>query len=96
MSVHINENCISCGACLWECPTEAILPGDLRPVVETDICTECYGFFGESQCVVVCPANAIAVTSESLESLSQKFDHLYPDRLAQNTWIWQRIGQCQE
>lgn len=92
MSVSINENCVSCGACLWECPTEAISPGSLRPTVEKDACTECYGFFGESQCIVVCPVNAITVTSESLEKLSQKFEYLYPDRPAQDTWIWQRIG----
>lgn len=92
MSVHINETCITCGACLWECPTEAISAGNPRPIVEKDFCTECYGFFGESQCMVVCPVDAIVVRPESIKDLAQRFDHLYPNQSAQDTWIWQRIS----
>lgn len=46
MSVAIHETCVTCGACVWECPTEAISAGDPRPVVDETSCTECYGFFG--------------------------------------------------
>jgi ferredoxin len=92
MSVQISTNCITCGACLWECPTEAISPGDPRPIVDKNSCTECYGFFGESQCIVVCPANAIAAIPESQEKLLQKFHNICPNQQPQDTWIWQRIG----
>lgn len=93
MSVRITEKCIRCGACLFECPTGAISPATARPVVATDACTECYGFFGESQCIVVCPENAIVVEQESLEHLEAKYIAHYPDRHAQDTWIWQRVGK---
>jgi ferredoxin len=90
MSVQINENCVTCGACLWECPTEAITPGVLRPTVEQNLCTECYGFFGESQCIVVCPVNAINIKPEPVEKLVERFNHVCLDQPAQDTWIWQR------
>ena len=76
MAVRIVENCVSCGACLWECPTEAITPGSARPVVDEARCTECYGFFGESQCVVVCPVDSIVVIPELVDDLAARF-HVY-------------------
>ncbi len=92
MSVQITEKCVTCGACLWECPTEAIAPGALRPVVDENLCTECYGFFGESQCIVVCPVDAIVVNLESLDNLTGKFDRIQPSQQAQDTWIWRRMA----
>jgi len=92
MSVRITEACVTCGACLWECPLEAISPGDKRPVVDANACTECYGFFGESQCIVVCPVAAIVVDPEPVETLAARVAHIHPDRKPQDTWIWRRIG----
>jgi ferredoxin len=91
MAVRIAENCVTCGACIWECPTQAIHPGPLRPVVEESSCTECYGFFGESQCIVVCPASAIFVEPEPLEDLTTRYRALHSSRAPQDTWIWRRI-----
>src|SRR5689334_8504890 len=91
MSVQIIEKCVTCGACLWECPTEAIAPGMPRPVVEENLCTECYGFFGENQCMVVCPVDAFVVHLESLDKLAHKYKNIHPARPAQDTWIWQRL-----
>lgn len=91
MSVRIIDRCITCGACVWECPTQAISPGAPRPVVSEDACTECYGFFGESQCMVVCPANAISVNPESRQQLATKYATLRPQRPPQNTWIWRPL-----
>jgi ferredoxin len=91
MSVRITEACVSCGACVWECPLEAISPGEKRPVVDAGACTECYGFFGESQCIVVCPVDAIAVDPEPLVALGERFARINPGREPQDTWIWQRI-----
>jgi ferredoxin len=93
VSVVITEDCIRCGACEWECPNEAISPGDARPVVDEKLCTECHGFFGESQCAVVCPAGAIKVLRpEPVEELLRKFHRIHPNLAAQDTWIWERIG----
>ena len=93
MTVQIVENCVTCGACVWECPNEAVSPGDPRPVVEENLCTECYGFFGEAQCIVVCPVDAIVLKPEPVEDLLNRFRQLHPDKTAQDTWIWRRIGE---
>jgi ferredoxin len=92
VAVLITDACVTCGACLWECPTEAIAPGDPRPVVDEELCTECFGFFGESQCAVVCPVDAILARPESVEALTAKYHVLYPDRAPQDTWIWRPTG----
>jgi ferredoxin len=90
VSVSITSACISCGACVWECPNEAIAPGNPRPVVDISGCTECYGFFGESQCMVVCPAHAIETTPEPVNELASRYAALHPKREPQDTWIWTR------
>lgn len=91
MSVQIAVACVTCGACLWECPTEAISPGEIRPIVDSNRCTECYGFFGESQCMVVCPVDAIEIDRlEPLEVLANRYARLNPERQAEDTFIWQR------
>jgi NAD-dependent dihydropyrimidine dehydrogenase PreA subunit len=91
VSVRITETCVTCGACLWECPTEAISPGDPRPLVDEVRCTECFGFFGESQCIVVCPVDAIRVEPEPVPDLAARFHEIVPLGHAVNTHIWRRI-----
>ena len=95
MSVRITESCIRCGACEWECPNQAISPGAARPVVDGDLCTECVGFFGETQCIVVCPAGAIHIAErETLAQLEHKFHRIHPEMAARNTSVWRSIGIC--
>jgi ferredoxin len=91
MSVVITERCISCGACEWECPNQAIAPGEPRPVVDEASCTECFGFFGEGQCIVVCPAAAVLTKPEPVAALASKFERLHPGRPLQDTWVWRRL-----
>lgn len=89
MAVKITDTCISCGACEPECPNEAISAGDTTYVVDPERCTECYGFYGESQCMSVCPVEAIVVdTDESPEALLEKFHKLHPGAEPQNTDSW--------
>jgi len=59
MALIINEECIACGACVDECPNEAISEGDPIYVIDPNLCTECVGFYDEPQCVTVCPVEAI-------------------------------------
>lgn len=92
MAVRITDACVTCGACVWECPTEAISAGDPRPRVHADACTECYGFFGESQCVVVCPVDAVRTDPEPVADLLDRFTRLRPRTEPADTWIWRRIG----
>ena len=53
MAYTINDNCISCGACESECPTEAISEGDTKYEIDPNTCIDC------GACADVCPADAI-------------------------------------
>ncbi len=64
----ITDECISCGICISECPNDAISEGDLIYVINPDLCTECVGFFDESQCVAACPVDSIVPNPEYSES----------------------------
>jgi len=61
MSVIINDTCINCGACIDECPVEAIVDENDNPTsleiyyVAPDVCVECVDFHGEPACATACP-----------------------------------------
>jgi ferredoxin len=59
MAMKITDECISCGACEPECPTEAITEGDDIYLIDPELCVECVGHFDTSQCVEVCPVECI-------------------------------------
>lgn len=52
MAYFINDDCISCGLCEAECPTEAISEGDSKFVINAELCTDC------GACADVCPTQA--------------------------------------
>ena len=52
MTFQINDNCISCSACVDECPVECISLGDYKYVIDEDLCIEC------GNCAEVCPVDA--------------------------------------
>lgn len=52
MAHKITDSCVACGACLSECPTEAISEGDIYKI-DAEKCTDC------AACVDVCPSEAI-------------------------------------
>lgn len=51
MAYVITEDCIACGACAGECPSEAIKEGDIYVITED--CIDC------GACVDTCPTGAI-------------------------------------
>ena len=53
MAYLINDDCISCGACEAECPTNAISEGDAKYVIDASGCIDC------GACVDSCPVEAI-------------------------------------
>ena len=59
MAMKITEECISCGACVPECPTESISEAEPVYVINADTCVECEGHFDEPQCLSVCPVESI-------------------------------------
>ena len=46
--------CINCGACVGECPVNAISAGESSHVIDADVCIDC------GACVSACPVDAIA------------------------------------
>lgn len=77
MMMVITNNCINCGACAAECPTEAIYPpGESREengtlftshssehfFIVTSKCDECSGF-DKIRCIFICPMDAIRETA---------------------------------
>ena len=53
MAYTINDDCISCGVCVSECPVDAISEGDGKYVIDEGLCTDC------GNCAGVCPTDAI-------------------------------------
>jgi ferredoxin len=73
MALKITDDCISCGACQPECPSEAIyaagedyeFEGSTHPALSQDFyyivpekCTECAGVHDEPMCASVCPTDS--------------------------------------
>ncbi len=52
MAYKITDDCIACGACIGECPVEAISEGDIY-AIDAATCTDC------GACASVCPNDAI-------------------------------------
>ena len=52
MAYTITDDCISCGACVDECPCGAISEGDGKYVIDADACADC------GACADACPVGA--------------------------------------
>lgn len=59
MALKITTDCISCGACEFECPNAAISCGEEHYEIDPKKCTECAGIADGSQCTMVCPVGCI-------------------------------------
>jgi ferredoxin len=55
MATYITKDCINCGACVPECPNNAITEGDETHVINPELCSECVGFHDHEACQAVCP-----------------------------------------
>lgn len=53
MAFKITSDCVSCGTCAEECPSDAISEGTDTYVIDQEKCTEC------GTCKDVCPTEAI-------------------------------------
>jgi ferredoxin len=59
MANKITEDCTNCGACVAECPKEAIAEGDDTYMIDSAKCDECASTGGKSACLEVCPTECI-------------------------------------
>ena len=53
MAYVITDECVSCGTCAGECPSEAISEGAEHYEIDADTCVDC------GTCADVCPTEAI-------------------------------------
>jgi len=73
MAVKITDICISCGACIDECPVEAIVDDEDNPTGEDiyfvydDKCVECVEHNEEPACADACPTHGCIVWDEPKE-----------------------------
>lgn len=51
MAYVIDDSCIACGACMAECPTDAISEGDIY-TINADTCIDC------GACASACPVGS--------------------------------------
>ena len=62
MAVIIDDTCITCDACLQNCPVNAIVDdmhnptGESRYYVRPEKCVECVDLFEDPQCAAICPS----------------------------------------
>lgn len=78
MSVKITDICINCGACIDECPVEAIVDEDDNPTDEEiyyvypDKCVECVDHHDEPACATACPTEGCIVWGETVDGMPSK------------------------
>ncbi|MAF84997.1 MAG: 4Fe-4S ferredoxin [Dehalococcoidales bacterium] len=88
MAYIITDECISCGACEPECPSQAISEGETIYGIDPDKCTECVGSHEASQCAEVCPVDCCILDPkhvESREQLLEKWKRLHPGETPSTT-----------
>lgn len=82
----VPDLCINCGACLPECPNEAITDGSDVGIdvfyIHPNKCNECVGFHGKEACQTVCPVECCIPDPNHVEdeaTLVQRALDLHPD-----------------
>ncbi|MDZ7623722.1 MAG: YfhL family 4Fe-4S dicluster ferredoxin [Ignavibacteriaceae bacterium] len=71
MAYMITDECINCGACDPECPNNAISEGNPVYVIDSNLCTECVGYYDEPQCISICPVDCIIPNPDFVETNEQ-------------------------
>jgi len=83
MAFKITQDCSNCGACISECPNDAIAEGEDITVINAEKCTECVGFFDTAQCATTCPVDAPQLDPAHEETEAQlivKLKKLHPSK----------------
>lgn len=83
MSTTITQECINCGACMPECPNDAISEGSEVYEIDATLCTECVGFHAREACQAVCPVECCVPATGVVEdeaTLYARATSLHPDK----------------
>ncbi len=81
MAYKITDDCISCGACEYQCDNNAISEGEAIYLIDPGRCTECVGNAESPKCAEVCPVDACVRDpehEETEEELLEKWRTLHP------------------
>ena len=62
MAYKITEECIACGACIPECPEEAITEADPIYIIDPEKCDDC------GSCADVCPVDCCILDPDNRET----------------------------
>ena len=68
MATLITDDCINCGACVPECPNEAISQGQDIYEIKPELCSESVGFHEEMACAAVCPVDCCVQDPANIET----------------------------
>ncbi len=82
MTTLITDQCIRCGACVEECPNQAISERPDTFYIDPNRCTECVGFHERESCQAVCPVECCLpdmARRESEHTLLERALFLHPD-----------------
>jgi ferredoxin len=80
MAVEITDTCINCGACIDECPVEAIVDDEENPTNEeiyyvfSDKCVECVDHHDAPACAAACPTEGCIVWGEVVNGMPSHAD----------------------
>jgi ferredoxin len=66
MPYVVTEQCISCGACVSGCESNAITEGETQSNIDVTICIEC------GTCQINCPSDAIIYVDDAEYEESKK------------------------
>jgi ferredoxin len=78
----ITEECINCGACVPECPNQAIARRGPIHVIDPERCTECVGFHAYEACQAICPVECCVPDPACVEderTLYERAKRLHPE-----------------
>ncbi len=80
MAYMITAECISCDACVSECPNQAISQGEDIYVIDAERCSECVPEHDQQQCAAVCPVECCVTDpnhQETRDQLEEKYKKVH-------------------
>lgn len=72
--VHLEDVCIGCGYCTWNCPYQVpVMQPDRRIVTKCDMCTNRLDQGKDPACVAACPVGAIEIEKVPITQIFEEY-----------------------